>query len=84
MQILPGRAAAGHKRPEAVLAAPVNAWAILRFALGMAQMFGAVFSLGLLVATGVNQLTLTATITTCLLTVVSILLFGRKSNREKE
>ncbi len=51
----------------------------LRFALGMLQMFGAVFTLVVIVETGFNRLSLAATVLTCGATSLSVLLFGRRS-----
>lgn len=60
-------------------------WAIVRYLLGMAQMFGATFSAVLLFLTGVNSLSLGGVIITGLLTIASVLLFGGHSaEREKE
>ncbi len=61
----------------------VVAWAILRFALGIAQMFGAVFSITLLIQTGINKFSLIAVVATCALTIISILLFGGRSDKNK-
>jgi len=49
-----------------------------RFSLGMAQMFGAVVSLTLLVETGLNPLSLASIIGTAVLTGVSLLVFKRQ------
>jgi hypothetical protein len=54
-----------------------------RLALGLAQMFGAVFSLVVLITTGVNQISLSATVLTCLFTIVSVLLFGKRASSQK-
>ena len=48
-----------------------------RFALGMAQMFGAVVSLTLLVETGISVLTLATLVGTGMLTGLSRLLYRR-------
>lgn len=48
----------------------------LRFVLGMAQIAGVGVSLGLLVSSGLTPLALGAVVATCLLTAVSVLLFG--------
>ena len=48
----------------------------LRFLLGMAQMATATVALVLLVETGVSRWCLAATATTCVLTSLSVLLFG--------
>lgn len=50
----------------------------LRFALGMLQMFGVVFALILIFKTGLNKLSLAATVLTCAATSLSVLLFGRR------
>ena len=55
---------------------PGRGWAIARIVLGMGQTFGAVFSFVLIFKTGINQWSLTAAVLTCLLTTVSVLLFG--------
>ena len=52
-------------------------WAIFRLVLGMLQMAGAAFSLGMLIGTGVNPVSLAAVVVTALLTTVSVLLFGK-------
>ncbi len=51
----------------------------VRFALGMLQMFGVVFSLVLIVETGINRLSLAASVITCAATALSVLLFGRRA-----
>lgn len=50
----------------------------LRFALGMLQMFGVVFTLVVIIESGINTLALTATVLTCAATTLSVLLFGRR------
>lgn len=50
-------------------------WAHLRFILGFLQMFGAAFSLGLLVFGGVTLLVLSSVLGTGIFTTVSIILF---------
>jgi hypothetical protein len=50
-------------------------WAIVRMVLGLAQMTGAVAAFYLLFQTGVNALSLSAVVITCLLTTLSVLLF---------
>jgi hypothetical protein len=55
-------------------------WSRLRFALGMAQMFGAVFSLTLVLELGITALSLTSVIGTGLLTGLSRFLFKRKGS----
>ena len=53
-------------------------WAKLRFALGAAQMFGAAFSVVLLLQAGVSEIALLAVALTCLCTTASVLLFGSR------
>ena len=55
-----------------------KAWAVVRMILGLAQMMGAVGSFYLLVQTGMSVLSLGAVAATCLLTTMSVLLFGRR------
>lgn len=50
----------------------------LRFALGMLQMFGVVFTLVLILETGLSKLSLAAAVLTCAATSLSVLLFGRR------
>lgn len=50
-------------------------WAHVRFVLGFLQMFGAAFSLGLLVFGGITPLALSVVLITGIFTTVSILLF---------
>ena len=50
----------------------------LRFTVGMAQMAGATIAIVLLFGTGVTPWALTATVITCVLTTISVLLFGGK------
>lgn len=56
--------------------------ALARLILGVLQMGGAVFSATLIWETGLNPLTLAASLTTVLITVASLLLFGRDSSPE--
>jgi hypothetical protein len=58
-----------------------KAWAAVRLALGLAQMGGAAASVTLLARTGMNEWSLSAVALTCLLTTVSVLLFGRRGGR---
>ena len=53
-------------------------WAWLRLILGFLQMFGAVFSLVLVILLGVVPWSLGSLIATGLLTTASIILFGEK------
>lgn len=50
-------------------------WAILRVALGTGQVMGATISLVLLIGIGMSEVTLLVVLITCLLTIVSIVLF---------
>lgn len=56
-------------------------WAVLRLALGIAQMVGAVAALLLIMAMGLNALALAAVASTSVLTTVSVLLFGSQGPR---
>jgi hypothetical protein len=70
--------------PDAVPTQSERRWAWVRLVLGLAQMFGAVFSVTLLVRTGVTAVALIAVALTGVLTTVSVLLFGaRRSKRER-
>jgi len=53
----------------------VRRWATVQFILGSLQMFGAAFSLGLLVVGGITPLALGAVLLTGMLTTTSIILF---------
>jgi len=53
----------------------VRRWGHVRFILGFLQMFGAAFSLGLLVFDGITPLALSAVLITGIFTTISILLF---------
>ncbi len=55
-------------------------WALLRLALGTAQVFGASASIVLLFLTGVNAWSLITVVLTCVFTTVSVLLFGNRRN----
>jgi NADH:ubiquinone oxidoreductase subunit 4 (subunit M) len=57
--------------------------AFVRMALGILQMIGAVSSAGLLFHSGVNALSLTFVVMTSLLTAVSVVFFGSRSDRKK-
>lgn len=56
-----------------------RAWNIVRFLLGFAQMGGAVFSITLIILSGVTPHSLIAIVATCVLTTISVLLFGSRS-----
>lgn len=47
-----------------------------RLALGMAQIGSGAVALGLLVRTGLDERAIVATVVTCLLTTISLLLYG--------
>jgi len=49
---------------------------VLRLILGVAQMVGAVAALLLIITMGLKALALAAVVITCVLTTVSVLLFG--------
>ena len=53
-----------------------RAWTFIRLTLGVLQMTGAAVALGLLVAGGVTALALILVVLTCLLTTISVVLFG--------
>ena len=53
---------------------------IIRLLLGFAQMAGAAFSLALLIFSGVSAPALVSVVATCLLTMMSVLLFGGRSH----
>ena len=53
-------------------------WAAVRLVLGMLQMIGAAFSMGLLVRGGVNAFSLAAATFTTLFTTLSVLLFRNR------
>ena len=56
-------------------------WDTLRFTLGMMQMAAATVAAILLVRTGVSMWTLTAAVTACVLTTMSVLMFGTRRPR---
>jgi len=56
-------------------------WAVVRFALGTAQILGVTAALVLLVQTGVNPWSFGATAVTCALTTTSVMLFGSRRQR---
>ena len=70
----------GHELPQASGKTRTAHWK-LRFFLGMAQIAGVGFSLGLLFSSGVTPLALAAVLGTCLLTATSWLLFGWRGRR---
>lgn len=56
-------------------------WALVRLLLGMAQILGAAFSLGLLITTGLTAASLLAVVLTGICTTLSVLLFGARTPR---
>lgn len=56
-------------------------WAVLRLALGTAQIVGATSALLLLIQTGLNPWSLGAAVIACTLTTISVLLFGGRRSR---
>ena len=66
---------------DAVVPGRAPRWVILRGALGVGQMIGTTITLVTLVRDGVTAPALGATVVTCLLTSISVLLFGRKRPR---
>ena len=56
-------------------ATSIRRWAIVRLILGFLQMFGAVFSVGLIVHSGITLLALASVIVTGAFTGTSMLLF---------
>jgi len=58
-----------------------RALTFLRLFLGMLQIAGVGFSLALLLYTGVTTYSLVAVVVTCLVTSVSVLIFGSWSKR---
>jgi hypothetical protein len=59
-------------------------WAIGRFALGMAQMGAAGVSGVLLLLAGVTTWSLSAVVVTCVLTTVSVILFGSRREAPRD
>ena len=53
----------------------IRRWAVVRLILGFLQMFGAAFSVVLIVYIGITPMTLTAVIVTGMFTGISMLLF---------
>ena len=53
----------------------IHRWAVVRLILGVLQMLGAAFSLGLFFYNGITPLTLAAVLVTGMITGVSMLLF---------
>jgi hypothetical protein len=54
----------------------------MRLTLGVAQMTAAAFALGLLAAEGVSARALAAAVTACTITMISVVLFGRRSPKQ--
>lgn len=59
----------------------IRHWAWLRLVLGFAQMAMVAFSAALRIFSGVNRISLAAAVVTCLLTTMSVLLFGSQQRR---
>jgi hypothetical protein len=53
-------------------------WTTIRLTLGVMQMTAAAIALGVLVAGGVTALALVLVVLTCLLTTISVVLFGSR------
>jgi len=60
---------------ETARARAIRRWAVARLILGVLQMLGAAFSLGLFVHNGITPLTLAAVLVTGMFTGISMLLF---------
>ena len=58
-------------------------WAAVRMALGLGQMFGALFAVVLLVSSGITRIALVATLLTCVLTIISVILFGAHKTHDQ-
>jgi hypothetical protein len=71
--------ALGNRVPGATI---IRRWAVVRLILGVLQMFGAAFSLGLIVHSGITPRALTAVIVTGMFTGISMFLF-QVSKREQ-
>jgi len=90
MTISPNHRIASHALGNQVASTTsIRRWALIRLILGFLQMFGAVFSVGLIVHSGITPLALAAVIVTGMFTGISLLLFqvwklGDKSNEQSE
>ena len=73
--------AACDRIPVALPSRSERRWSQVRLSLGLAQMFGAVFSATLLIYTGVSVLALASVIVTVVFTTISILLFGARRSK---
>lgn len=74
-------------RSDTTSARSIRRWALVRLILGFLQIFGAAFSLGLIVYSGITPLALASVIVTGVFTGTSMLLFqvckrGQQSNRQ--
>ena len=58
-------------------------WTIVRFALGAAQIGAATFGLALLVRRGMTNGVIACVLVACVLTSVSVLLFGGRRSRNR-
>jgi hypothetical protein len=54
---------------------------LIRLGLGIGQMFCAALSFVLLIDLGISEVSLGAVVATCVLTTISVLLFGKRSHR---
>jgi len=53
-------------------------WAVVRLVLGIGQMIGAATAVLLIIRGGFNELALGAVVVTCVLTTISVVLFGSR------
>lgn len=61
--------------------------ALIRLGLGIGQRFCAALSFVLLIDLGISEVSLAAVVATCVLTAISVFVFGKRShriNREEE
>ena len=70
-----------NEHAPALAPAPATRWALLRLGLGVAQMTSALASFVWLIGSGVSSWSLAAVAVTCLLTTVSVMLFGDHRRR---
>lgn len=76
MTISPNHRIASHAPGNQVASATnVRRWAIVRLILGFLQMFGAVFSVSLILHSGITSMALASVIVTGTFTGISMLLF---------
>ena len=55
-------------------------WAVVRLVLGLLQVIGATVSVSMLIQLGVTAESLSAVALTCLLTTISVIIFGRRKD----